>query len=168
MKKGSKKSNRKFIGTIVLCCMIALIFFGIGGLGVYLYFYNDITSSKICLEKFDALENDTEKYDEVEKNIKVKNCFNVSAYEILEKIYQEDQTGQYRYVVAKQFQSDPVLLKISKDFYEKLEIGKNYELQITYLDTGDYAHFLEANYNIINIQLSDKVGLDQVETLNCK
>lgn len=159
MKKETN-SHTVFKSTVVLCCMIALICLGIGSLGTYLFFYahpsTDTSPQASQAPVFTPVPEDN--YEETKK------CSQTVTFDILAKIDQEEQAGAYQFVVAKQFQSDPMLLRISKDIYESLEVGRSYELEVSYVAKSENIKFFDTDYMFTKATLTNRVGAEQFDT----
>lgn len=88
----------------------------------------------------------------------------VRTYHIIADLRKTDQTGNYNYYVIEKFQYDnPIVIKVEKKY--KLEENANYEFTfkggIDELKTNYSMEEIFYQFRIINIQKTDKEGLEQ-------
>lgn len=109
-------------------------------------------------------------------NRNVRNDKKVNEYEcILTKTYtinniSKSNDENYLYVTLKEFQIEGVFtIKLSKTISRDLEIGKSYEFTFnTYKNIIDKtADKVFSNSEIINIIVSDKIGIEQTNNYIC-
>lgn len=157
MKKADSVVMLKAV--VVLCCMICLISFLVGGLAIYLYLQTTKT--------IEVIYRDVEKE---EQEVVKKKCFGLVYYEILEKTDATNQEGNAKYAVARSFQSDPVLLVVPNVIYDTLETGSTYEMKVYYNAESEKDDFLTADkkYQISSASLTDKTGLDLASSVTCE
>ena len=88
----------------------------------------------------------------------------VRTYHIVADLRKTDQTGNYNYYVIEKFQYDnPIVIRVEKKY--KLEENANYEFTfkggVDELKTDYSMEEIFNQFRIINIQKTDKEGLDQ-------
>lgn len=105
-----------------------------------------------------------------------KSCQFASTYQIVEKLSLQDQTGATSYVLANEFQSEPVLLHLESEFYEYLEVGKTYTISfegsVSVPDISDSKIPIDYVLNRMNVNKIvevDTAGLENPQTpLACR
>ena len=144
---------------VVLCCMICLISFLIGGLAIYLYLQTTKT--------IDVIYRDVEKR---EQEVVKKRCSSLTYYEVLEKIDVSNQEGNAKYAVVRNFQTDPVLLVIPNGIYDTLEVGSTYEMKVYYNAANEKEDFItvDPKYQVSSASLTTKTGLELSTVNTCE
>lgn len=97
-------------------------------------------------------------------SMKITDVEFVRTYRIVANLQKTDQTGRYNYYVIEKFQYDnPIVIRVEKKF--KLEENANYEFTfkggIDELKTDYSMEEIFDQFRIINIQKTDKEGLEQ-------
>lgn len=108
--------------------------------------------------------NIIEDYSEIEVKKDDINVEFVRTYHVVSDLRKSDQTGNYSYYVIEKFQYDnPIVIKVEKKY--KLEENANYEFTfkggIDELKTDYSMEEIFDQFRIINIQKTDKEGLEQ-------
>lgn len=107
------------------------------------------------------------KYELDEKDNKEEKREYIKTYNVIEKLDINDETGNYRYYVIKQFQdNEPVLIKVSNTY--NLEKDKTYEFVLYGIKIKDKKYTqneIFENFEIKNIIETDKIGLEQIQEL---
>lgn len=94
----------------------------------------------------------------------------VRTYHIVADLRKTDQTGNYNYYVIEKFQYDnPIVIKVEREY--QLEENANYEFTfkggIDELKTDYSMEEIFDQFKIINIQKTDKEGLEQRQDKVC-
>lgn len=97
-------------------------------------------------------------------SMKITDVEFVRTYRVVADLQKTDQTGNYNYYVIEKFQYDnPIVIRVEKKY--KLEENANYEFTfkggIDELKTDYSIEEIFNQFRIINIQKTDKEGLEQ-------
>lgn len=96
------------------------------------------------------------------ENITAEITF-VRTYNIVSDLQKTDSSGQYKYYVIDQFQMDnPIVIKVESSY--NLNENENYEFTFEGTKTEGKEYTIQEifdNFKIIDIQATDKEGLEQ-------
>lgn len=96
------------------------------------------------------------------ENITAKITF-VRTYNIVSDLQRTDTSGQYKYYVIDQFQMDnPIVIKVESSY--NLNENENYEFTFEGTKTEGKEYTIQEifdNFKIVDIQSTDKEGLEQ-------
>lgn len=89
-------------------------------------------------------------------------------YRIVKILEYEDNTNEFNYIVLDKFQEfNPYIIKIKKELSANLYEDCSYEFTFKgiYIKDFDYSNIRDLfnKFNIVNITLTNKSGLDQVQ-----
>lgn len=87
----------------------------------------------------------------------------VRTYNIVANLQRTDSSGQYKYYVIEQFQMDnPIVIKVESSY--NLNENENYEFTFEGTKTEGKEYTIQEifdNFKIVDIQATDKEGLEQ-------
>ena len=165
--------NRKYKKMNFIGIFIILLLFGITI--VFIFLNGDLRHSlertqehnkdlKSYNEKI-QLKNDelNKKIESLTENIEKKDCNFIKTYKIVKILNDYVDDINYFYIVADQFQGlSPFVLKLPQEYRSLIVEGKYYEFY--FISNTFYKNFLE-NYSIQKIELTEKVGLYQIQEI---
>lgn len=159
----------------ILYILIVLLIASLTGL-VYLFIDNnklqaDIKDYKLQIKELNNNDKNNDKTDDTSNLDDTKSCTYTETYKFLDyyendDLFYSDSTFN---IILEEFQSKtgPKIESLNKSEFDKNFVkGKNYE--ITYKKTVTfYNGNTYESYNILDIKLTDKEGLDQIHEI-CK
>lgn len=159
----------------ILYILIVLLIASLVGL-VYLFVDNnklqaDIKDYKLQIKELNNNDENNDKTDDTSNLDDTKSCTYTETYQFLDyyendNLFSSESTFN---IILEKFQSKngPKIESLNKSTFDKNFVkGKNYE--ITYKKTVTfYNGNTYESYNILDIKLTDKEGLDQIQE-NCK
>lgn len=124
-----------------------------------------ILAMVIVIGAFLFLIASSENGNTVNANQQLKDVYFTRTYYVIKDLELTDHTGNFHYYVINQFlEDDPTVIKVEKQYI--LEENKNYEFTFhgEIVEKKDYRiKDLFENLNIVEIEETDKTGLDQVQ-----